>query len=88
VADASGPCGLRFAIEIEETADPRFFGVVVPDIRGCTTSGRSIEHAIANARDAIALHLSHLAELGHALPRRRRRPEIRIVAARKSRAAA
>lgn len=85
---ATGPCGLSFAIEIEETDDPRFYGVVVPDIRGCTTSGRSIEHAIANARDAIALHLTHLADLGLSLPRRRRRPEIRIVAARRGRVAA
>jgi len=85
---ATGPCGLSFAIEIEETDDPRFYGVIVPDIRGCTTSGRSIAHAIANAREAIALHLEHLADMGLSLPRRRRRPEIRIVAARRGRAAA
>jgi hypothetical protein len=34
-------------------------------------------------REAIALHLAHLAELGLALPRRRRKPEIRIVARRR-----
>ena len=79
---ALGPCGLRYGIEIEETDDPRFYGVVVPDILGCTTSGRSIEDAIANAREAIALHLKYLAEEGLPMPRPRRRPEIRIVARR------
>jgi hypothetical protein len=44
-----GPCGLRFAIEIEETDDPDFYGVTVPDIVGCTTTGRSIEGAVAAA---------------------------------------
>lgn len=88
IAEAAGPCGLSFAIEIEETGDPRFYGVVVPDIRGCTTSGRSIEDAIANARDAIALHLGHLADLGLRVPKPRRKPEIRIVAARRGRVAA
>jgi predicted RNase H-like HicB family nuclease len=77
-----GPCGLRFGIEIEETDDPRFYGVTVPDILGCTTTGRSIEHAIANAREAIDLHLRYLAEEGLPLPRPRRPVEIRIIARR------
>jgi len=79
---AVGPCGLRFAIEIEETDDPHFYGVVVPDILGCTTTGRSIEHAIAKARDAIDLHLKYLAEEGLPIPRPRRPVEIRIIARR------
>jgi predicted RNase H-like HicB family nuclease len=74
-----GPCGLQFAIEIEETDDPHFYGVTVPDILGCTTTGRSIEHAIAQARQAIDLHLTYLAEEGFPIPRPRRRVEIRIV---------
>jgi predicted RNase H-like HicB family nuclease len=86
--EARGPCGLSFAIEIEETDDRSFYGVVVPDIRGCTTSGRSIENAIANAREAIALHLAHLGDLGLRIPKPRRKPEIRIVAARRGRVAA
>jgi predicted RNase H-like HicB family nuclease len=71
---------LSFAIEIEETDDPRFYGVTVPDIIGCTTTGRSIEHAIANAREAIDLHLRYLAEEGLPIPRPRRPVEIRILA--------
>jgi predicted RNase H-like HicB family nuclease len=82
-----GPFGLRFGIEIEETEDPRFYGVTVPDILGCTTTGRSIEDAIAKARKAIELHLRVLAEEGLPLPRRRRPPEIRIVARRRAAAA-
>jgi len=76
---AVGPCGLRFAIEIEETKDPHFYGVTVPDILGCTTTGRSIEDAIANAWEAIALHLQYLAAEGLPIPRPRRPIEIRII---------
>jgi predicted RNase H-like HicB family nuclease len=74
-----GPCGLCFAIEIEETNDPHFYGVTVPDILGCTTTGRSIDDAIANAREAIALHLRYLAEEGLPIPQTRRPVEVRIV---------
>ena len=82
-----GPCGLRFGIEIEETKDPRFYGVTVPDILGCTTTGRSIEDAIKNAREAIELHLRYLAEEGLPAPEPRRPVEIRIVARRIEKAA-
>jgi predicted RNase H-like HicB family nuclease len=56
--------------------------VTVPDILGCTTTGRSIEDAIAQAREAIDLHLQYLAEEGLPIPRPRRPVEIRIVARR------
>ncbi|MCK6554930.1 type II toxin-antitoxin system HicB family antitoxin [Candidatus Binatia bacterium] len=77
-----GPFGLRFRIEIEETEDPRFFGVTVPDIVGCTTTGRSVEHAIRQAREAIDLHLQYLTEEGLPLPQPSRPIEIRILARR------
>jgi predicted RNase H-like HicB family nuclease len=73
---------LRFGIEIEETDDSHFYGVTVPDILGCTTTGRSIEHAIAKARAAIDEHLQLLAEEGHPVPQPRRPVEIRIIARR------
>lgn len=73
---------MRFGIEIEETDDPHFYGVTVPDIMGCTTTGRSIEHAIAKAREAIDLHLHYLAEEELPIPRPRSRVEIRIIARR------
>jgi len=73
---------LRFGIEIEETEDPHFYGVTVPDILGCTTTGRSIEDAIAKAREAIELHLKYLAEEGFPVPQPRLPIEIRIVARR------
>jgi len=54
----------------------------VPDIVGCTTTGRSIENAITNARAAIELHLRYLAEEGLPVPRPHRPVEIRIIARR------
>ncbi|MBI3783949.1 MAG: type II toxin-antitoxin system HicB family antitoxin [Deltaproteobacteria bacterium] len=73
---------MRFGIEIEETDDPHFFGVTVPDILGCTTTGRSIEHAIVQARHAIDLHLRYLEQDGLPIPHARRPIEIRIIARR------
>jgi predicted RNase H-like HicB family nuclease len=56
--------------------------VTVPDIIGCTTTGRSVEGAIAAAREAIDLHLQYLEEEGLPIPRPRRPVEIRIMARR------
>jgi predicted RNase H-like HicB family nuclease len=59
----------------------------VPDILGCTTTGRSIENAIERAREAIDLHLGYLAEEGLPIPEPRRPVEIRIVGKRVVKAA-
>jgi predicted RNase H-like HicB family nuclease len=39
------------------------FGVTVPDIPGCHSWGDTIEHALANAQEAIYSHLETLIEL-------------------------
>jgi predicted RNase H-like HicB family nuclease len=67
------------ALRSRRPRDPHFYGVTVPDILGCTTTGRSIEQAIANAREAIALHLEYLAAEGLAIPQPRQPIEIRII---------
>ena len=40
------------------------YGVTVPDLPGCFSAGRTVEEAIAGAREAIELHLEGLLELG------------------------
>ena len=40
------------------------YGVTVPDIPGCHSWGETIEHAVANAKEAIVSHLETLIELG------------------------
>ena len=44
------------------------YGVTVPDIPGCFSAGDTIDEAIANTHEAIADHLSILAEDGEVAP--------------------
>lgn len=59
------------------------YGVTVPDLPGCFSVGESIEDALANAREAIELHLEGMLDDGESLPeptvveRLRRRREYR-----------
>jgi predicted RNase H-like HicB family nuclease len=45
------------------------YGVTVPDLPGCFTAGRTLDEALAMAREAIELHLEGLVEQGQAVPR-------------------
>ena len=47
------------------------FGVVVPGLPGCYSSGRSYEEAIVNAREAVELHIEGLAADGEDIPEQR-----------------
>ena len=44
------------------------YGVTVPDLPGCFSAGRTLEEAIAAAKEAIELHLEGLMEEGLGLP--------------------
>ena len=44
------------------------YGVVIPDLPGCTAMGSSMEQAIAHAADAMRDWAELTAERGHALP--------------------
>jgi predicted RNase H-like HicB family nuclease len=45
------------------------YGVTVPDLPGCFTAGRTLDEALAMAKEAIELHLEGLIEQGEAVPR-------------------
>jgi predicted RNase H-like HicB family nuclease len=47
------------------------YGVSVPDLPGCITVGRTVDEALAMAKEAIELHLEGLIEAGHAVPKPR-----------------
>ncbi len=53
---------MLYPIAIEPGDDVHAFGVVVPDIPGCFSAGDTLDEAIANAREAIELHLEGVAE--------------------------
>jgi predicted RNase H-like HicB family nuclease len=44
------------------------FGVDFPDFPGCITAGRTLDEAVAMAREALALHIRGMAEDGDAIP--------------------
>lgn len=44
------------------------FSVYFPDLNGCTSAGDSVEDATVNAEQALALHLSGMAEDGDPIP--------------------
>ena len=49
--------------------DPKsLYGVTVPDLPGCFSSGSTFDQAIAMAREAIELHLEGMIQDGEAIP--------------------
>ena len=57
---------MRYAIVIERAGVG--FSVYAPDLPGCVATGRTVEEAEANMRDAIAFHLDGLREDGLTVP--------------------
>ena len=47
------------------------YGVEFPDLPGCVTAGSTIDEALAMAEDALAGHLSVMADQGDPIPRPR-----------------
>ena len=45
------------------------YGVTAPDLPGCFTAGRTLDEALAMAREAVELHLEGLIEQGQTVPR-------------------
>ena len=45
------------------------YGVIVPDLPGCYSAGKTIDDALQMAREAIELHLEGLIEEGKPVPR-------------------
>lgn len=59
---------MRFHLAIEPSDNQHAFGVVVPDLPGCFSTGDTLVEALTNVREAINLHLSGLADDGEGLP--------------------
>jgi predicted RNase H-like HicB family nuclease len=59
---------MLYPIVIEPGDDEHAFGVIVPDLEGCFSAGDTLEEALANAREAIELHLQALLDDGVAPP--------------------
>ena len=57
---------MRYAIVIEQGENN--YSAYVPDLPGCVSTGRTLEEAKAEIRDAIAFHLEGMREDGAAIP--------------------
>ncbi len=56
---------MRYSVVLEpDEEEPHRYNVRVPALPGCLTYGESIEDAITNATEAIAVYLESLAEDG------------------------
>lgn len=53
------------------------YGVVVPDLPGCTSAGKTIDQAYRNAIEAVRLWIEDAEASGERLPRRRKLEELR-----------
>jgi len=62
---------MRYAVVIEK--GEKNYGAYVPDLPGVISVGDSEEEAIANVREAIALHLDGLRQAGEEIPEPRTR---------------
>lgn len=56
----------RYLVVLEKTTAG--FGVYIPDLPGCVSTGETREQAEKNAREAIRLHLDGLREEGQPIP--------------------
>ena len=59
---------MRYPIAIEPGDSRRAFGVVVPDLPGCFSAGDTLDEAMDNAREAIALWLETTIDDGGRVP--------------------
>lgn len=59
---------MRYPIAIEPGDDGTAFGVVVPDLPGCFSAGDTLDEALANASEAIALWIETVLDDGGIVP--------------------
>lgn len=58
----------RYDVLVARDEDSGLFLAEVPDLPGCFSQGETEDAALANAREAIALHVQALQEVGQNIP--------------------
>jgi predicted RNase H-like HicB family nuclease len=79
---------LRYALVIEATDDPSFFGFYSPDLEGFTGVGHSIEDCLYKAKWGMEEHAATLGEMGLAVPKANPSPTVVIQNEKRGEAAA
>jgi predicted RNase H-like HicB family nuclease len=59
---------MNYPVVIHKDADSDY-GVTVPDLPGCFSAGRTLDEALARAREAIELHVEGLLDEGQPVPK-------------------
>lgn len=59
---------MYYPIAIEAGTQSQAFGVVVPDLPGCFSAGDTLEEAIANTQEAIAVWMEAELDAGRSIP--------------------
>ena len=57
---------MRYAIAIEKAK--KNYSAYVPDLPGCTTTGKTVQEVLANMRQAITGHVGVMADVGEPVP--------------------
>ncbi len=57
---------MKYLVIIEKGADN--YSAYSPDISGCVATGKSIEEALENMREALEFHFEDMIENGEAIP--------------------
>jgi len=58
---------LEYSVVIHEAEEGGYW-LEVPALEGCFTQGETLDEVMANAKEAIALYLEGLAEIGQEIP--------------------
>jgi predicted RNase H-like HicB family nuclease len=69
----------RYSVLLIPDADVGGYTVLVPALPGCITEGDTLENPLANAREAIALHVAGLSADGEPVPDESAPPELAAV---------
>lgn len=59
---------MRYPIAIEPGNDSRAHSVIIPDLPGCFSAGDTLDEAMTNAKEAMALWLETVIDDGGAVP--------------------
>lgn len=57
---------MKYALVIEKAGDN--YSAYAPDLPGCVSTGRTVDEAERNIREAIAFHIEGLREDGQPIP--------------------
>jgi predicted RNase H-like HicB family nuclease len=59
---------MNYPVVLHKDSDSDY-GVTVPDLPGCFSAGKTVDEALAMAKEAIELHLEGLIDEGQPVPR-------------------